>query len=118
LCKLVVDFFQLPDCMVQLAERVIKAVGCWWLVFVALIHHLVVIIIVDNGRGHEVCGAGVRKGVCCQMSKFVVKGVPFLKKGGVVITLNLVEIAVIIVGLQVDDCIGSSFLKDTGRDCT
>ncbi len=45
--------------MVQLAEGGIKAGG--WLV---VIHHSIfIIVIINNGRGHEASGAGVRKGV-------------------------------------------------------
>jgi len=85
--------------MVQLAEGVIKAVGCQWLVFGAFAHQLIVIVIVDDGRGHEVCGTGVCEGIGCQIDKFIVEGIPFLEQGGVVITLDLIEVAVVIIGL-------------------
>jgi len=75
---------------------------------------LIIIVIIDNGQGHEVCGTGVCKGVCCQMSKFVAEGFPVLKEGREVNTLNLIDGAVFIAGLQVGDSIGSSFLKSTG----
>jgi len=47
-----------------------------------------------------------------------VEGFPVLKEGREVNTLNLVDCAVFIVGLQVDDGVGSSFMKSTGRYCT
>jgi len=85
--------------MAQLAERVIEAVGWWWLVFRILVRRSIVIVVVDDWRGQEGCSAGVCEGICCLMNKFIVKDIPFLEKGGVVSTLNLVEVAVIIIGL-------------------
>jgi len=118
--ELDVDFFEFPDCMVQLVETV-EAIN-QWLVFVALVHHLIgVIVIVINKRRHEACGTGVHEGIGGQVLEFKVKGIPFLKKGGGwcrVLFLFLADEVVVIVIEWVINGSGVGFLKITGRDFT
>jgi len=64
LSKLLVNFFQLSDRMAKLAEGFVKAVGrCWGIT--GLDHHLIVVVIIDDERGHETCCAGMREGIGC-----------------------------------------------------
>jgi len=99
-------------------EGVIKAVGCHWLVR-AFAHRSIIIIIVNDGRGHEAVGARVCKGIGCRINKFIVKIIPFLEKGGEVLLLILVGVVVIIIIIEeVSDGIGFGFMENTGRDCT
>ncbi len=62
LSELLINFFQLPDRMAELSEGVIKGAGRW---VVSLNHHLIVVVVVDDKRGHGAGCAGVRKGVGC-----------------------------------------------------
>jgi len=84
--------------MVQLAEGGIKA-GGWLVVIHCAI--FVIIVIINDGRGHEASGTGVCKGVGGQVLEFIVKSIPFLEKGGgqccVLLLLLIEEVVVIII---------------------
>jgi len=58
----------------------------------------------------------VRKSVCFRLLKIDYKVFPLLKEGGEVDVLDLVDGMVFVVGEQVDDGVGISFLKGAGRD--
>jgi len=75
LSELLVNFFQLPDRTAELSKGVIKGAGRW---VISLNHHLIIVIVIINDkRGHGAGCAGVCKGVGGRVLEFEVKSLPF-----------------------------------------
>jgi len=115
LCELLINFLQRPDGTAQLAEGVIETgiCLCGWFCFIA--HRSVVVVV---GEWQWSVGARVRKGVGCRLLIFFAEVLPFLEKGGEVLTHILLGAEVVIAvegyGSRIDCCFGSI----AGRGCT
>jgi len=116
--KLVVDFFQFPEGLIEPAEGgVVSFLWCRWSGMFAC-HASIVVVVVNDFGGGGACNA-VCTCVCRRVLELSNEIVPFLEEGGIecISVLDLGGVAVVVVDM-VADGVGSGMVKLSGMYCT